>query len=791
MLRSIKRQMNRKKKVAVSSVVALGMATSLVAPNVVQAAEDEDIVKLRIMETTDIHSNVMNYDYFSDKEVNDFGLVKTATLIREAKEEAKNSLLFDNGDLIQGSPLADYMAKDKEWEEGDQHPVYKALNILDYDAGNFGNHEFNYGLDYLSEVTSGAEFPYVNANVYKDDGDDDPSNDENYFDPYIILDKEVTDEDGETHTVKVGVIGFVPPQIMQWDKSNLEGKVITKDIVKSAEKFVPEMKENGADMVVAIAHSGIGSVTEDGMEEDATYDLSKVEGIDAVLFGHAHSEFPGEDYADLEGADIEKGTLNGTPAVMPGFWGSHLGKIDFTLEKTDGKWEIKDAQSSLDAIYDSENDQSLADPDKEIVKAVKEDHEGTIEYVNAPVGQTESDLYSYFSQVQDDPTVQIVTDAQKRYVETYIQGTEYEGLPVLSAGAPFKAGRDGVTDFTDIEAGDLAIKDTTSLYKYPNTVNVLKLNGSEVREWLEWSAGQFNQIDPESDEEQLLVKPNDRSDEGFPSYNFDVIDGVSYQIDVTVPQRYNNDGTEVIHDTHRIQNLEYNGEPIDEDQQFLIATNNYRATATPIANPGGDNIVIESPDENRQVLVNYIRDNETIDPKADGNWSIAPVEGDPSLVFYSSPDAQGYAEANEDIAYVSTRDDGYAKYSFDLTDEQEENNEDETEEPEVDEKANDLIYTVKWNDTLGKIGANYGIHWKELAEYNNISNVRQLMVGQSLYIPVPEETNDYRVHIVSQGETLGKIASQYEESWKELATYNKLKNPHFLKIGQHIKIPKN
>lgn len=777
MLRSIRRRMKRNKKAAVGSVLALGMVTSLVAPNVIQAAEDEDIVKLRIMETTDIHSNVMNYDYFSDKEVKDFGLVKTATLIREAKEEAKNSLLFDNGDLIQGSPLADYMAKGKEWADGDVHPVYKAMNILDYDAGNFGNHEFNYGLDYLNKVTEGSDFPYVNANVYKDDGDDDPSNDENYFDPYIILDKEVTDEDGETHTVKIGVIGFVPPQILQWDKSNLEGKVITKDIIDSAEKFVPKMKEDGADMVVAIAHSGIGSVTEDGMEEDATYDLSKVDGIDAILFGHAHSEFPGEDYAELEGADIQKGTLNGTPAVMPGFWGSHLGKIDFTLEKVNGEWAIQDAQSSLDAIYDSGSGESLAEPDQEIVEAVKEDHVGTIEYVNAPVGTTESPLYSYFSQVQDDPTVQIVTDAQKLYVEKYIQGTEYEGLPVLSAGAPFKAGRDGVTDFTDIEAGELAIKDTTSLYKYPNTVNVLKLTGAEVREWLEWSAGQFNQIDPESDEEQLLVKPNDRSDEGFPSYNFDVIDGVTYEIDVTVPQRYNNGGTEVINDSNRIKNLQYNGEPIDEDQQFLVATNNYRATATPIANPGGDNIVIESPDENRQVLVDYIRDNETINPKADGNWSIAPVEGDPNLVFNSSPDAQKYADTNEDISFLSVKKNGFAKYSIDLSE-------------EVDEKANDIVYSAKKNETLAQIGARYGIHWKDLAEYNNLKRVNKLEDGQEIYIPIPEEDKEELTsHVVKKGDTLGKIASEYEVSWKELASYNKLDNPHSLQVGQEIKVP--
>ncbi len=807
MLRSIQRQMRRKRKAAVSSVMALGMTLSVVSPNVALAAEDEDVVNLRLMETTDIHSHVMDYDYFTGSQVNDFGLVKTATLIRQAKDEAKNSLLIDNGDLIQGNPLADYMAKEKEWAEDEVHPVYEAMNILDYDVGNYGNHEFNYGLEYLKKTTDGSEFPYVNANVYKDDGDDNPDNNENYFDPYVILDKTVVDEDGEEHTIKVGVIGFVPPQIMRWDRSNLEGKVITKGIVETAEKFVPQMQEEGADMIVAVPHSGMGDVTQDGMEENATYDLSKVDGIDAILFGHAHAQFPGEDYASLEGVNIDKGTVNGTPSVMPGFWGSHLGMIDFTLEKVDGEWNVNDAQSKLRAIQDPETDEALVDADEEIKEAVKDDHQGTIDYVNSAVGQTESPLYSYFSQVQDDPTIQIVTDAQKAYVKNYIQGTELEGLPVLSAGAPFKAGRDGITDFTDIEAGDLAIKDTTSLYKYPNTVNVVKLSGAEVREWLEWSAGQFNQIDPKSNEEQLLVKKNTRNG-GFPSYNFDVIDGVSYEIDVTVPRRYDNGGTEVINDTHRIKNLTYNGEPVDPEQEFLVATNNYRA-GMQIANPDGESIVIESPDENRQVLVDYIRENGTVDPKADGNWSFAPVKGNPDLVFYSSPEAQKYSENNEKIAFDEKMDNGFAKYSIDLASKNNGNNDqkedkenngknddkenkgNDPKENDSTDKENDMTYVVKSGDTLGKIAAQYGVSWKTLKDYNNIENVRALMPGQEIMIPVPDENAGYEVHLVKQGDTLGKIAAQYDVHWKDLASYNELENPHFLEIGQEIKIPKN
>ncbi len=647
------------------SALGLGLAASVVLPSTVMAETNEDVVDLRLMETTDLHSHVMNYDYFSGQQDDTVGLVNTAALINSARDEASNSMLFDNGDLIQGNPMADYVVDQEVLdEEGNVHPVYQAMNLLDYDAGNYGNHEFNYGLDFLDQAISGSEFSYVNANVYKAGAED-----ENYFDPYVILDREVVDQDGETHTIKVGVIGFVPPQIMTWDKDNLEGHVTTRDLKETAEKFIPQMKDDGADVIVGIAHSGLGS-TEEYVEraENQTYQLSTVDGFDALLFGHSHQTFPSQDYASLDGKhniDLSTGTINGVPTTQAGFWGSDLGIIDLQLEKTAGEWDVVDGQSEARPIYDSETGEPLVEPDQKIVDAVKEDHEGTQEYVATPVGETEAPLYSYFSQVLDDPTVQIVNDAQKSYIEKYIQGTELEGLPVLSAAAPFKAGRDGVGDYTDIPEGGLAIKDTTSLYKYPNTVRATKINGAQVIEWLEWSAGQFNQIDTATEEAQQLVKENTSTEPGFPSYNFDVIDGVTYEIDVTEPARYNNDGDK-INDSHRIVNVEFNGEPIDLEQDFLVATNNYRA-ASKFANPDGDNVVIESPDENRQVLVNYIRENGTINPQADGNWSFAPIEDDVTLTFRSSPEGQQYAQQEENITYLETQSDGFAQYAVELT----------------------------------------------------------------------------------------------------------------------------
>lgn len=646
-----------------STMALTVLASPLTLDSVNAAAPKKEIkpkfVQLRIMGTTDIHTHIANYDYYKDAETEEFGLAKTATLIKKARSEAKNNLLFDNGDLIQGNPLGDYKAKVDKLENGEMHPVFKAMKLLKYDAATVGNHEFNYGLDYLQEVLDDSPFPYVNANVFKDDHDKNPYNDKNYFKPYKIIKKKVTDSSGKKHTIKVGVIGAVAPQITLWDKSNLEGKVITKDIVNSVKTYIPRMKAKGADIIVALAHSGIGDAARKQMEEDAAYDLTKVKGIDAIISGHNHKTFPG-DFADLPGVDEKNGTINGKPVIMPGNWGNQLGIMDLNLVEVKGKWFVKNAKTQLRAVYDKTNKKSLAKTDESIIKAIKADHKGTIAYVRQPVGQTSADINSYFALVQDDPSVQIVTNAQKWYVEKQLKGTKDEGLPVLSAGAPFKAGgRNGANYYTNIPKGTIAIKNVSDLYLYPNTVATVKVKGSDVKEWLEMSAGQFNTIDPAKKEEQPLVN-ND-----FPTYNFDVIDGVTYDVDVTQPAKYNKDGILVNADASRIHNLEYNGKPIDNDQEFIVATNNYRANGTfpGVKNNTGVNMY---PDENRQVIIDYIRDLGTIDPSADHNWNFSAISGEPNVTFTSTPDAQNALPADGLIKYVGPAAEGFAKYSFKL-----------------------------------------------------------------------------------------------------------------------------
>lgn len=625
-------------------------------------------VELRVMETTDLHSNMMDFDYYKDSATEKFGLVRTASLINAARSEVKNSVLVDNGDVIQGSPLGDYMAA-KGLKMGDVHPVYKAMNTLDYAVGNLGNHEFNYGLAYLHKALNGAKFPYVNANII------DVNTKKPMFTPYLIKETQVTDQDGKTQTLKIGYIGFVPPQIMTWDKANLSGKVTVNDITETARKYVPEMREKGADVVVVIAHSGLSAAPYHAMAENSVYYLSQVPGVDAIMFGHAHAVFPSKDFANIKGADIEKGLLNGVPAVMPGMWGDHLGVVDLVLNNDSGKWQVTQAKAEARPIYDPVAKKSLAAEDSKLVDVLKADHDATRAFVSKPVGKSSDNMYSYLSLVQDDPTVQVVNMAQKAYVEHFIQGDpDLAKLPVLSAAAPFKAGgrKNDPASYTEVEKGQLTFRNAADLYLYPNTLVVMKVTGKEVKEWLECSAGQFNQIDPTSSKPQSLINWND-----FRTYNFDVIDGVKYQIDVTQPARYDGECQSLNPNSERIKNLTFEGKPIDPKATFLVATNNYRAYGGKFAGTGDSHIAFASPDENRSVLAAWIgaesKKNGEIHPAADNNWRLAPIHSTTPLDirFETSPSEKAAAFIKEKAQYpmkqVGTDEIGFAVYQVDLS----------------------------------------------------------------------------------------------------------------------------
>ena len=643
---------------AISPENASGNADALMAmARNVAATEDTkpvegQTVDVRILATTDLHTNLVNYDYYQDKPVETLGLAKTAVLIEKAKKENPNVLLVDNGDTIQGTPLGTYKAIVDPVEKGEQHPMYAALQALGFEAGTLGNHEFNYGLDYLNRVIETAGMPLVNANVL------DPATGKFIYQPYKIIEKTFTDTQGRLTTVKIGVTGIVPPQILNWDKANLEGKVVVRDSVEAIRDIIPEMRKAGADITLVLSHSGIGDDKYEKGEENEGYQIASLPGVDAVVTGHSHAEFPSGNgtgfYEKYPGVDGVNGKINGTPVTMAGKYGDHLGVIDLKLNYTDGKWKVTDSKGSIRKVDTKSN---VAD--QRVVDIAKESHQGTINYVRQQVGTTTAPITSYFALVKDDPSVQIVNNAQLWYAKQELAGTPEANLPILSAAAPFKAGTRGdATAYTDIPAGPIAIKNVADLYLYDNVTAILKVNGAQLKEWLEMSAGQFNTIDPNNSQPQNLVNTDYRT------YNFDVIDGVTYEFDITQPNKYDREGKLANPNASRVRNLKYQGKEIDPNQEFIVVTNNYRSNGNfPGVREASLNRLLNL--ENRQAIINYILAVKNINPSADQNWHFADTIKGLDLRFLTADKAKNLIGTDGDVVYLAASDqEGFGEYKF-------------------------------------------------------------------------------------------------------------------------------
>jgi 2',3'-cyclic-nucleotide 2'-phosphodiesterase / 3'-nucleotidase len=293
------------------------------------------------------------------------------------------------------------------------------------------------------------------------------------------------------------------------------------------------LKAAGARVVVAISHSGFERGETVFFAENTVAWLADVPGVDAILFGYSHGEFPGRFFAGNPKVDLTRGTINNIPAAMPGCWGDHLAVTDPALTKTGSRWTVSGGQAEIRPICDRAARKPLVAADPMVATLIKAKHEGKRAYARTEVATTSAPIYSHFAQVADDPSVQLVSQAQLAYARRTFKGTAFEKSPPLLAAAPFKTGgSQGWGHHTDIATGALAARNVADLYVYPNTLTAVRLSGAQVREWLEMSAGAFNRIDPAGAPEQELINS------AFASFNFDTLDGLCYRIDVTQAARY-------------------------------------------------------------------------------------------------------------------------------------------------------------------------------------------------------------------------------------------------------------
>jgi 2',3'-cyclic-nucleotide 2'-phosphodiesterase (5'-nucleotidase family) len=516
-----------------------------------QAVAETTDKTIVIMGTTDIHGNLFPIDYYTGKEKK-MGLAKIYTKVKEIRKQYKDTLLVDSGDLLQGTPLVTYFGRiDKK----SVNPMIKAMNLMKYDAMGIGNHEYDYGIDNLLKASDDAKFPLLSANT----STDKPG--KQLFKPYII--KEI---DG----VKVGIIGFTTPGVAVWSKGIVKNILEFQDIVASAKEWLPQLKKE-ADIIIAIPHTGLEdekTINNTGLTENAGKALAdNFPEIDVLILGHSHTE-------------IKEMIENGVLITQPKPFGMQLAEVKLELKKIAGKWKVAEKHSETIDLKDVE-------ADHELLADLKEEHQKALNYVNTAIGTSSAEWSAKDGRLKDTAIVDLINKVQK----------EATGAD-LSSAALFS------TD-SRIPAGNITIADIAGLYIYENTLSVIKITGKQLRDYLEFSAGYFNNYE--------AGKPliNNK----MPGYNYDMVSGADYKIDISKPTG------------KRIIELKYKGKDITDDMSFTLALNSYRKNGG-----GGYEMLKNSPEiydkleSIRDLIINYIQRKGKITPEDvfEKNWEIIP-----------------------------------------------------------------------------------------------------------------------------------------------------------------------
>ncbi|MEV0638467.1 5'-nucleotidase C-terminal domain-containing protein [Streptomyces sp. NPDC050619] len=589
--------MNRREFVQKSAVTGAAVAVVGAAAVPAQAAEDRApqhtprTWSFSILGTTDLHSHVFDWDYYTDaayqdSKGNSVGVARVATLVkqqREAKGE-EHVLLVDAGDIIQGTSLAYYYARVEPitGEDAPQHPMAVAMNHMRYDAAALGNHEFNYGIDVLRKFESQCRFPLLGANAL------DAKTLRPAFQPYTVKRIRVPG----APDIKVGILGLTNPGIALWDKDNVSGKMVFPGLVEQAKKYVPRLRALGCDVVFLTDHSGLDGSTSYGdalpyVENASNLVAEQVPGIDAILVGHTHVEV--SSYT-VKNAETGEDVLLSEPYC----WGYRLTVFDFEVELRHGRWEVTSkAAQTLDP--------KAVEEDTEITQLLQADHELVVKYVNTPVGTCTEDLPAADSCWKDVPIMDFIHEVQMKAVAAGLSSAD-AALPLISVAAPFSR-------TADIPAGDVTIRDIAGLYIYDNTLYGKKLTGAQLKDYLEYAAKYYHQV-PSGTKVDTATLTNANS---FWDYMYDTAAGVAYEIDVAQAEG------------SRIKNLTYDGTAVTDDQVFVVAVNNYRANGgSGYPHIAAADIAYSSTNEIRQLMIDYVTEKKTLDPAdfAVTNWRL-------------------------------------------------------------------------------------------------------------------------------------------------------------------------
>jgi 2',3'-cyclic-nucleotide 2'-phosphodiesterase/3'-nucleotidase len=575
--------LNRRTFLGTSAVAGAGAAVAgAVGAAPAAAAPRAKRYSFTVMGTTDLHGNVFNWDYFTDREFddkahNDVGLAKISTLVDRVREEKgrRNTLLIDAGDTIQGTQLSYYYAKVDPItaRRGPVHPMAQAMNAIGYDAAALGNHEFNYGIPVLRKFQEQCDFPLLGANAL------DARTLRPAFPPYSM--HRLCTPYGRD--VRVAVLGLTNPGIAIWDKANVSGKMVFPGLEEQAAKWVPKLRSMGADVVIVSAHSGSSGTSSYGdqlpyIENAAGLVAEQVPGIDAILVGHAHTEIP-------EYRVTNKETGKDVVLSEPLKWGQRLTLFDFDLVWSKGRWTVEKVGAQV-------LNSNTVEEDPRIVKLLGDEHEKVVAYVNQVIGTSTAVMSTADAPWKDEPIIDLINHVQAKTVKAALAGGEYASLPVLSQASCFSR-------TARIPAGEVTIKDAAGLYPFENTLEARLLTGAQLKEYLEYSARYYVQTPAGAPVEPAKLT----NAGGTPDYNYDAVYGLSYEIDIAKPAG------------SRIVNLSFRGKPLDPAARFVLAVNNYRASGGgAFPHVAAAKQLWANSDEIRNTIIQWVKAQGTVDP---------------------------------------------------------------------------------------------------------------------------------------------------------------------------------
>lgn len=588
-------------KRSLTLLVGLGLvSSSLLVPASFAAESDTDLGQLTVLATTDVHSHPLNYDYFTGAPYGEgakaLGMEHLSTAINQvrATRGEESTLLLDNGDANQGTPLATYYQNHRT--AGSTDPMASVFNLLGYDAGVVGNHEFNYGLQASAQYKSNLNMPLLGANVI------DTATGQPAYTPYTMIEKTVGGE-----KIQVAVIGVVTPGVRIWDKATVEGNLEFRDAAATVAELAPKVKAEGADVVVVLAHTGLDAEGYTYNPADLTENVAKSVAeqstdVDVVVGGHSHVTNKVQEYFTNK---------NGEPVLytQPGYWARFLSEVSLPLVKeADGDIEVKWTETEKPTATALNAGDYAADP--AVLAAIEPYHTETTQWVQTVVAQATEDMPAATSAWEDTAVLDFINMVQTDEVTRALAGTEYEGLPIVAEASPFS--RTAV-----FQKGDITIADMASLYIYDNTLYAVELTGAQLKDYLEWSARYYQQQEPGAEITDWSTVTNalyEGATRGIPDYSYDVLSGVNYHINISKPVG------------ERIEGLTLaDGSPLADDQKIILALNNYRwSGGSGYPHVTSAPIVYEEQKAVRDLMIDWAMKHKTIDPSTFfvKNWTV-------------------------------------------------------------------------------------------------------------------------------------------------------------------------